>query len=276
MAEGFLRWSYESRSGPLLFRLLNNRYVCGLYQRYQGLSGSRRRIAPFIARYGIDPTEIERPLDEYASFNAFFCRRLKEGARPFPAEPGRLGSPGDGKLLVQPELSGDLELPVKGVRAPLDRLVGSPEEAARYRGGAAAVLRLAPYDYHRFHFCDGGDAGEPRVIGGGYHSVNPIALARVPDVFARNKRAVSAVDSDAFGRVLYIEVGAFNVASIVQSYDAGRVARGQEKGYFQFGGSTIVLLFEPGRVRFDGDLVRDSEEGLEVQVRTGSGIAHAL
>ena len=110
------------------------------------------------------------------------------------------------------------------------------------------------------------------MVAGGYHSVNPLALERVPDIFHRNRRAICQLDTPHFGKIACVEVGALNVASIVQTYAPGPCARGGEKGYFQFGGSTIVLLFAPGTVAFDDDLVADTAAGLEVHVRTGAGV----
>lgn len=271
--EAALRWFYQSRLGFLCFSLLvNHAFVCWLYGKWQKRPWTRRQIAPFVARHRIDLEEVELPLEHYPSFNAFFTRRLRPGARPFAAEPEVLCSPADGKALVCPRLEEGVRLPVKGEGVSAAQILGSEEKGRRYAGGAALVVRLAPYDYHRFHFLDSGQAGPARALGREYHSVNPIALARLTRVFAINRRAITYLKSEHFGRVAYVEVGAFAVGSIVQTYAPGPVARGQEKGYFQFGGSTLVLLFEAGAVEFDQDLVRDSAEGLEVHVKTGSRI----
>jgi phosphatidylserine decarboxylase len=272
-AEAALRWFYQSRLGYLLTLFCARRAsFCRLCGWWQERPSSCRRINPFAARYGIDLDEVEFPPDQYPSFNAFFARRLKPGARPFVQAPEVLCAPADGKVLVHPCLGEGALLPVKGACVPVAQILGSEEEARPYAGGAALVVRLAPYDYHRFHFPDSGRAGPARHLGRKYHSVNPLALERVPRIFALNWRALAFVDSDHFGRVAYVEVGAFAVGSVVQTYAPGPVARGQEKGYFQFGGSTLVLFFEAGRVVFDEDLVSDSAQGLEVHVRTGSRI----
>jgi phosphatidylserine decarboxylase len=161
---------------------------------------------------------------------------------------------------------------VKGSTISIDLLLHSPIAAQLYDKGAALVLRLAPQDYHRFHFPDSGVAEPTRTIPGRYHSVNPIALARVPDVFCCNKRTVTDFQSRHFGPIAYIEIGAFRVGSIVQTYVPGEVTKGQEKGYFQFGGSTIIVLFAPDSIVFDADLMEDSAQGLEVAVKAGSHI----
>jgi phosphatidylserine decarboxylase len=164
-------------------------------------------------------------------------------------------------------------LRVKGAEVTVDELLGGTE-TERYRDGAAMVVRLAPADYHRFHFPDAGEAGPSRAIGGRLHSVHPIALAAgAPSL--RNKRSVTLLATARFGTIALIEVGALCVGTIVQTYRPGRVARGDEKGYFRFGGSTIVVLAEPGRLHFDEDLERASADGVETLVRVGSRVGRA-
>lgn len=256
----------------LFHLLLNNSVFCRLYGWFQARHGSRRKIPRFVRDYGIDMEEIEYPLDRYPTFNAFFTRRLKPEARPFEPEPDALSCPADGKVLVYQQLIDGARIPVKGASVPLQRLLDSEEDALPYLHGSALVVRLAPYDYHRFHFPDSGTAAPARVTRGRYYIVNPLGLARVPGVFWRNKRAITRFDSDGFGRIAYLEIGGFTVGSIVETYTPGPVDRGQEKGYFQFGGSTLVLLFEPGRVVFDDDLMEDSGRGIEVHVQAGARI----
>lgn len=275
-AESTLRWFYEHPLGRAVFdTVINRKWFCDLYGRRMDHPRSRARIAPFVAGFGIDLGEAERPLEAYTSFNDFFYRTLKPGARPYPSEPQVLGSPGDGKLLVYPRLELDTRLPIKGTACSPAALLASEAEAAAYAGGAAFVLRLAPPDYHRFHFVDDGLAEPTREVPGRYDSVNPIALARVPDLFCRNKRAVTPIETAHFGRMAYVEVGAITIGTIIQTFTPGQVARGQEKGYFRYGGSTIVVLFGPGRVAFDEDLVADAANGLEVRVRAGEPIGRA-
>jgi phosphatidylserine decarboxylase len=270
-SEKTLRWLYEDALGFKVFNyLLNNRIFCGLYGKSQDLPTSRKKIKEFVAQYQINTEEIELPLSSYRSFNAFFSRRLKPEARPFVTNPDVFCAPGDGKVLAYPFLAEETRIPVKGASITLESLLASEVTAKTYRGGAALIVRLAPYDYHRFHFPDLGEASPAKNIKGQYHSVNPIALAKVPDLFCRNKRSVTEFGSQNFGRIAYIEVGAITVGSIVQTYRPGIVNKGQEKGYFQYGGSTLVLLFEPGAIAFDQDLIRDSAQNREVQVLAGS------
>ncbi len=275
-SERELRWFYEDPVGSRIFAtLLNRRAFCWLFGKLQDHPLTRAKIPDFVATHRIDPDESELPPSAYPSFNAFFSRRLKPGARPFCDDPHAFSSPADGKVLVFPGLDDGVRLPVKGARLTLEDLLASKSAAEPFRGGSALIVRLAPYDYHRFHFPDDGTPSRPREIRGRYHSVSPIALAKVPDVYCRNKRQVTELSSRHFGRIGYVEVGAICVGTILQTFEPGReVRRGDEKGYFRFGGSTLVMLFEPGAVRFDEDLIRDSAMGLEVQVKAGSRIGY--
>lgn len=271
LAETILRWSYEDFFGFWVFQyLLNNYWVCWLYGKSQDLPSSRHKIAKFVKQYQINREEFELPLESYRSFNAFFSRRLKSNARPFIQDVNIFCAPGDGKVLVYPQLTELTQIPVKGSYITLEYLLNSGITPQNYYGGSALILRLAPYDYHRFHFPDRGQAHSPRYIKGQYNSVSPIALAKVPDVFCRNKRAVTEFESENFGRIVYVEVGAIAIGSIVQTYEPGIVSKGQEKGYFQYGGSTLVLLFEPAKINFDADLIQDSQQNLEVQILAGT------
>lgn len=169
-------------------------------------------------------------------------------------------------------------LPVKGSQISLPELLGDAELAERFQGGVAVIIRLAPADYHRFHFCDDGVASPWRPIAGRLHSVHPIALAAGAPSF-RNRRCVTRLASRHFGELVSVEVGALCVGTIEQTFLPGPVVRGQEKGMFHFGGSTVVLLAEPGRVELDRDLVESSLQGVETLVRLGErmgGLPSAL
>lgn len=273
LMEDTLRCFYENPLGFEIFnRLLNNSFFCWFIGKWQDRPGNQKRIREFVAKYNIAIQEAELPLEKYSNFNQFFSRRLKLDARPFVTDPNVLTSPADGKIIVYPRLEQKSLIPVKGGLISIDVLLAGDASAKTYLGGSALVLRLAPYDYHRFHFIDDGLAGYVRNIPGRYHSVNPIALDKIPQLYCRNKRTFTEFISKHFGRIAYVEVGAFCVGTIIQTFAPGCVTRGQEKGVFRFGGSTVVLLFEAGTIRFDDDLIADSKQGLEVQVQAGSRI----
>lgn len=275
--ESGLRWLYENPLGFRVFNyVLNNQFVCWLHSKWQDRPGSRKKILKFASQYQINLEEAELSPQDYPNFNAFFSRRLKPGIRCFDTPAGVLSSPTDGKVLLYPQLDGDTLLAVKGIQVYLKDLLQCEKTAAIYNYGAALVIRLAPSDYHRFHFLDDGEVSTTRYIQGQYHSVSPIALAKVPDVFCRNQRAVTKLISQQFGQVTYVEIGAFCIGTIIQTFVPGWITKGQEKGYFRFGGSTVVLLFEPGVIRFDDDLIQNSAVNLEVEVKAGEGIAKRI
>lgn len=270
-AETTLRWLYEDDLGFRVFNyLLNNQVFCWLYGKYQDLPITRRKIAKFVDQHQIDLKEIELPLESYQNFNAFFSRKLKPNARPFRLDSDIFCAPGDGKVLVYPQLTEHTRIPVKGTLITIESLLASEVAAQTYYDGSALILRLAPYDYHRFHFPDKGKANPARYVPGQFHSVHPIALSNMPHIYCLNKRAVTDFYSQNFGHIAYIEIGAITIGSIMQTYKPGIVTKGQEKGYFQYGGSTLVLLFEPGAIAFDRDLIRNSAQNLEVSVLAGS------
>lgn len=271
---GVMRWAYQSTTGAWLSRFLfaqawpSRLLGCLANSRF-----SRRQIAAVIRDLGIDAGEFADAVDSYPTFNAFFSRRLKPTARPFVAEADAIASPADGRVLVFPRLQKETVLPVKGKSFTVDSLLGRP--CPEFHDGSLAIVRLCPADYHRFHFpCDGAIL-ENRRIKGCYHSVNPFALAMGIDVFGQNERQITLVESDLLGRYAYIEVGAFGVGSIVQTFAGPSVRKGDEKGYFQYGGSTVVLVFQPGQIQFEKDLVEHSAEGLETFLKAGALLAKA-
>ncbi|MCI5779082.1 MAG: archaetidylserine decarboxylase [Lentisphaeria bacterium] len=266
-----LRFAYETLLGRALWPgLFYGRWASALLGRYYDSRRSRRAIAALAATPGLRAEEAEKPWTEYATFNEFFTRKLKPGTRPAASGEGVLCAPADGRLLVYPDIAPDAAVPVKGVVRSLEHLCGHPLSARRY---GVAVVRLAPVDYHRFHYpCDCEQAGEPRRIPGKYHSVNPIAFRRAPDVFTENARAVSELVSPVFGSMIYLEVGAFGVGSIIHTAASGPHRKLDEKGYFKFGGSTVILILEQDKIMFDADLVENSRNALETLIRCGDRI----
>ncbi|KAL3482240.1 phosphatidylserine decarboxylase-domain-containing protein [Aspergillus californicus] len=241
---------------------------------------SASQIRDFINFHQLDMGEVLLPLDQFKNFNQFFYRALKPEARPCsaPNEPGIVVSPADCRSVVFDCLTEATSIWVKGREFSVKRLLGDayPEDAARYGNGALGVFRLAPQDYHRFHIPVDGVMDEPKTIEGEYYTVNPMAIRSALDVYGENVRIIVPIDSVAHGRVMVICVGAMMVGSTVITRQAGeKVSRGEELGYFKFGGSTLILLFEAGRVKFDNDLVDNSIGALETLVRVGMSVGHS-
>jgi len=275
LGEKWLRWAYQDAKSGILERILfRSTCISKLMGKWYDSSFSKGKIDPVIEELSIDVEEFAQPKESYRSFNAFFTRQLKPDARPFSADPGQLVSPADGRALVFPALDEDTFAPLKGYPSDMRRML--PGHADRYTNGALAVVRLCPADYHRYHFPCAGDIIEYKRIDGALHSVNPIALASGRDVFGGNQRSYTLIDTEHAGTLCFMEIGAFGVGGIVNTRRSGHVRKMDEKGYFKFGGSTIVLVFEPGRIRFSEDLVANSAAGRETLVKVGQPLADAI
>lgn len=271
---GVLNYLYETRSGRAGLELLVKRkLISSLSGIFFDSRFSTKRIPGFIDSFGIDMSLCEKRTDEFKSFNEFFIRRLRPEARVFHKNPQLLLCPGDGRLKAWKDIDVKRLIQIKGSFYSLQELIGDETLASEYSGGVCLLLRLAPVDYHRFHFVDGGVCNESRKIRGSYYSVNPIALKTVVSVFCRNKREYSIFDSENYGKMLYIEVGATSVGSIVQTYHPGeKMVRGDEKGYFKFGGSTVLLFLKKGRAVIDDDILEQTKMGYETRVLAGETI----
>lgn len=240
---------------------------------------SARAIEPFIKFHNLDLSEVLLPLDRFKNFNAFFYRKLKPGTRVCEAadEPRIAVSPADCRSTYFPTIAKAMEIWIKGKGFSIERLFGDayPEHVSKFVSGSLAVFRLAPQDYHRFHIPVSGVMGEPKTIEGEYYTVNPMAIRSALDVFGENIRVLVPIQSEEFGLVMVVCVGAMMVGSTVITRKAGeRVERMEELGYFQFGGSTLIVLFEPNKIKFDSDLVSNSNEALETLVKVGMSIGH--
>ncbi|KAL8933464.1 MAG: hypothetical protein Q9211_005771 [Gyalolechia sp. 1 TL-2023] len=240
---------------------------------------SARDIQSFINFHQLDMSEVLRPVDQFKSFNEFFYRQLKPGARPCsaPGNPGIIVSPADSRTVVFNTMDEATKIWVKGRDFTIERLLGDayPEDAKRYKNGALGIFRLAPQDYHRFHIPVDGVMGKPKLIEGEYYTVNPMAIRSALDVYGENVRYIVPIDSVRHGRVIVVCVGAMMVGSTVITRKEGeKVSRAEELGYFKFGGSTILLLFEPGSMKFDEDLTDNAKGAVETLVRVGMSIGH--
>ena len=232
---------------------------------------SKSDIPGFIEFHNLDMSEVLLPMDQFKNFNEFFYRALKPDARPCsaPDDPNILVSPADCRSVVFNRLDQATKIWVKGREFTIKRLLGDayPEDAKRYENGAMGIFRLAPQDYHRFHIPVDGILREPKLIAGEYYTVNPMAIRSALDVYGENVRVICPIDSPKFGRVMVICVGAMMVGSTVITRKEGEeVKRAEELGYFKFGGSTILVLFEEGKMVYDADLVDNSSSALETLV----------
>ncbi len=273
---------YEQRVMELLYgtrlgfwlseAVLKHRWVTEAYARRMHSPSSRAKIKPFIEQFNINTDELVRPVESFTCFNDFFIRQLKPDARPIDREPSHLISPADSRLIAYP-IQQSTVVPVKGRAFTVTELLRDEALAARYDNGLCLIFRLAPVDYHRFGYIDDGEQGAVRVINGFYRSVNPLALWKGLNIFPENQRELCVLHTRNFGDVLHVDVGATSVGRIIQHQRAGgAMRRGNEKGYFEFGGSTSILLFQAGRMRLDEDIAKYSAQGIETIVRYGERV----
>ncbi len=273
-AGGSLRFLYHNPIGRVILKVLTRPFVSKIVGKYMGSSLSKRRIKKFIRQNNID-LSIYRE-EDWHSFNDFFARRIKPEARPmgnFAA--GELISPADSKLLIYPIRDG-LVLPIKESEYTVASLLQNETLAKRYQNGWAVVLRLCVDDYHRYCFPASGEKEPDVFIRGKLHTVQPIAL-RMRPVFCENARSYTILHTQQYGDVVQMEVGALMVGKIVNhnSGESRSVNAGEEKGYFEFGGSTIVLLFAENEFLPDEELVENTRNDVETIVRFGETIGRS-
>lgn len=274
----YLTWCYESPLGKNLAELfIKKKAFSWVYGKFCDSSLSKGKISAFIDDFNIDMNECINSKNDFKSFNEFFIRKLKASSRPISKDSSMLISPGDGRLFAYENINIESLIQVKDIHYNLSELIADENLANKYKDGTCLVLRLCPVDYHRYHFVDNGFISETKKITGNYYSVNPIALERIPKLYCQNKREYSIQKSENFGEILHIEVGATCVGSIIQSYKPNTyVKKGDEKGYFKFGGSTTILFFEKNKVKINSDIIEQSLLGFETKVLMGETIGEKL
>lgn len=275
--ERLMRAVYTSGPGKVLLEtLLIRKWLSGLYGFLQTTRRSAAKIGPFVEKFQIPMDEFETGTP-FKSFNDFFIRTYKPGLRPFATAPGKMPAFAEGRYYAFKSVAPGQTFPVKGTNLDPQKLLGNADLARDFEGGPAFIARLCPVDYHRYHYPDAGKTLAHYTVHGKYHSVNPIALQAYPEVFIENERRISILDTENFGTLAYVEVGALMVGKIVQTADEGlNFKRGDEKGYFLFGGSTVVVLGQKGAWAPSADLVEKTEKGIETRVLLGDEIASRI
>lgn len=271
--ESFLRWIYSTPLGKLSLHTLVKRHLfSSWYGKKMSQPSSAEKIIPFIEKYNLDPSEFASPTSSLANFNEFFYRKLKPEARPIADSP--VVFPADGRHLAFPDISAINSFFVKGQTFNLPALLNDAKLAERYANGTLILSRLCPVDYHRFHFPCSGIPSETQTIPGPLFSVSPIALAQNLAYLWTNKRTLTHLKTPNLGNVLILEIGATCVGSIHQTYTPNQtIEKGAEKGYFAFGGSSTITIFEPGKVTLSKDLLENSSEQTELYARIGTPMA---
>ena len=266
---GSLRFLYNTAVGRCILRLL----ICKPISSVAGFFLDRRISSLFVKRFiksnNIDMTDYENR--KFRSFNDFFTRGVKDGARPVCKDENAFVSPADARLSVYP-ITPDRYFTVKSVDYTIADLLENTELAERFSGGYCMIFRLAVDNYHRYGWCADGQAESTVHIKGKYHTVQPIAMRRYP-IFRENVREYTVLNTEKFGTVVQIEVGALMVGRICNNEKSGCIAvKGQEKGRFEFGGSTVVVLTEKDKVKLDDEFFVNTENELETNVKYGEKI----
>ncbi len=271
VAKGALNWLYYTPGGKLTLHILLKRKLAStIVGHFMSSPLSVNQVKKFIIKHNIDLSQYHSE-NGFKCFNDFFYRKLKEGKRIIGES---LVSPADGKMLAFQDIDHVPSFFIKGSEFKLHEFLKDEKMAKKFDGGSMVIVRLAPTDYHRFHFPVKGIASETKSLKGRYFSVSPVALKKNIKIFSQNRRVYNTIKSDKYGNVLMAEIGAALVGSIIQTYTPdSMVEKGNEKGYFAYGGSTVVLIFEKGKVTIDADLLENTKKHLETEVRMGENIA---
>ncbi len=234
---------------------------------------SRYFIKSFIKRNKIDMSDYIVPEGGYKTFNEFFYRKLKPNRRIIDSDSNSIISPADSKLLVIPEINIQTYFFVKACKFDLESFLQDQDLANEFSGGTLFLFRLAPENYHRFHFPFDCVASLPHRIKGKFESVNPVVYKSGIQPLTENERHLIVLDSEKFGKVLFVPVGAMLVGKVVETYDPKKFnKKGDEVGFFAFGGSSIVMVFKKGAVIPDETFIQNSLHDRESAVRMGHKI----
>jgi len=272
--EAYIQWMYSTPLGMKILELFVKKKmasrICGYYC---DRAISKLKIKQFVDDFKIDMTSFEMPEKGFRNFNEFFYRKMKKGKIQIASDDTEFISPCDGKVLAYENIDISMLIQIKGLTYSLAELLEQDSIHINYAEGSCLIVRLSPSDYHRFHFVDDGTCSPTTKIKGYYYSVNPTSISRINKIFCSNKREWSILKSENFGEILYVEVGATFVGSIIQTYNnEQKVKKGDEKGYFKFGGSTVILFLQKDVCKIDKDIIEQTKKGIECSVSMGERI----
>jgi phosphatidylserine decarboxylase len=277
----FIEWLYKTPSGKNFSHLICKAPISKIYGAIQDLAFSQKKINPFIKNFNINmndylPEEGRNIESPYSTFNQFFIRRFKNGKRPIVANVNEMAAFAEARYYGYENLLSNETIPVKGVNLSSSNLLNHSKWSDLFFEGPLCLARLCPVDYHRFHYPDDGIVLDNYRIHGDFHSVNPLALKAKEDIFITNERHVTILETKNFGKLAYIEVGATCVGKIIQSkplFHNQSFKKGEEKGYFLFGGSTVIVLGEKGKWKPADDIIKNTKNGIETYLHLGTTVA---
>lgn len=272
-ADWFIKWCYEHPIGKkFLDYIFSKRNFNFLYGLYKNSKFSLSQIQKDIHHYAIDMDLYEN--GPFKNYSDFFLRKFKKGVRDFNPHSRVMGAFAEGRVLAYEQITAKHQYPVKGSYLSAEKLLNDKELAQEFIGGPLIIIRLCPIDYHHFHFPDNGEVIKSWNVGGVYHSVNVLALKNKGDIFINNERQITLMQTENFGKLAYIEVGAMCVGKIIQEDAKKKVFRkGELKGHFEFGASTVIVLGQKGKWRPSEDILIHSMENRESYIKLGDEIA---
>ncbi|EOL44498.1 phosphatidylserine decarboxylase [Enterococcus caccae] len=267
-----LNFLYKNPLGRILLKGIIQPQLTKVVGFYLNSSLSKGMINRFIKKNNLQMGEYV-PMS-YTSFNHFFMREIKPAARALVYEECSLSAPCDGKVTVH-SIDEKQTFKVKQSEYTLSELLDSTSLAEKWQGGCAVIFRLTPDDYHHYYFIDEGTISAHQKIAGVFHTVQPIAVHNQP-VFSRNTREITVIETKNFGEILQIEVGALMVGKIKNEKTSGSCQRFEKKGWFEFGGSTVILLFQENKVKIDPEIWKNTENNLETLVKFGQVVGQKM
>lgn len=264
-----LKWMYTTLLGRIIVKILVNPAISAIVGRIMSSKISTLGISSFCKANNIDMSQYEKK--DYESYNDFFIRKIKKDKRPIDMCEDHVISPCDSKLSIY-KINSDKSFNIKNTRYTVSQLLKDKKLAERFEGGYICVFRLTVDDYHRYCYVDNGIESKSRFIQGVLHTVNPVANDVYP-IYKENCREYSILKSENFGNILMMEVGALMIGKIVNYKENPNVKKGQEKGRFEFGGSTVILMFEKDKIIPDEDIISNTQNDCETIVKMGEKIA---
>lgn len=275
--EKMLEKLYHKWYSPSLRSIITKRSFSKLAGKWAKSKLSKPAISKFIKNYNIDMDESQQPIGSFATLNDFFIRKLKPGARPLSSDPSAIISPADGNVLAVQNIGKNSLFPIKNLSFSTEKILQNKNLAELFEGGTAVIIRIAPWDYHRAHFPLSGIPGKPQPIKGQYQSVSPTVFKAGIQPMEINERHIIKFQSDKASTVAIVLVGALFVGALVETYNPGiHYKQGDELGYFEYGGSTVVLFFQKNTVTINPEIIAASKQGKETPVKMGQVIGHVL
>ena len=266
-----LTFLYDTVVGRIFLKIMTTKAVSKLVGCYMNTRLSKYKINRFIKANNIDMSDY---LDTtYKNFNEFFSRKIDPQKRPIQMDSNTLIAVADSKLLRY-KITPKLVLNIKNANYTVEELLKDKEISKEYMGGECLVFRLCVDDYHRYIYIDDGEVLQSKKITGVLHTVSPISDGKYK-VYSQNSREWTLIKTKNFDNIIQMEVGAMCVGKIKNFHDK-EVTRGQEKGYFEFGGSTIIVFIKKDMVKIDGDILDNSFVGIETIVKQGERIGEKM